>query len=137
MEDRGEWPSVMGVLKGELQMLSMGERPPGEKPPGDRRPIEFMLARLVAVRDPLDAKEPLRPVVEIEDMDPWGTTVRRGVGEDREAPSRRRRSSPVPGKPCASTSSTGGEDARRFWPRCRRPMPAISSMWKSASSAFS
>lgn len=113
IEDWGEWVREIGVLKGELQIPSTGE-----SPLGDTRPNELPLVMLVAARDMFEAYDPLRPTEDTEEMDmlPWGITVNRGVGDCREAPSRRRSNSPEFGRLCMTKSSPGGEEARLFSP---------------------
>jgi hypothetical protein len=103
---------------------SDGDKPPGDRPPGDLRPyeLELMLVKLLVVMV-MAVYDPLRPAEEILETEPWGMTVRRGVGEPLEAPFSRRRSMSLAKD--GGGSSPAGEEARRFCP----------AMWYSARSS--
>ncbi|KAL5324317.1 hypothetical protein ACEPPN_008862 [Leptodophora sp. 'Broadleaf-Isolate-01'] len=92
------------------------EIPPGETPPGDRRPYELMLVILLAVTERVEAYELFLGAEAVDDTEPeveW----KRGVGEARDADSRRLyRSLALPTVCKVGPSSPGGEEARLFWP---------------------
>lgn len=92
--------------------LSVGDRAPSNW----QCPNDFILVMLLAASDRLDWYELLRSADNTDYMDPWGTMLKRGVGDSCEAPSRRRSRSLNVAVPCGSSgSSMGGDDTRRFW----------------------
>lgn len=107
----GEGSSETGALSGDVQLSSVprGDMAPGENGTGDRLPNPV----LVAERLRLDMYELLLAADDTEDIDPWCSEPRRGVGDPRDGSSRRLQNSPWPGR-VKGRSSPAGEEARRF-----------------------
>jgi len=90
------------------------EIPLGERPPGDNRPYELRLVMLLVVTERVEAYELFLGTEAVDDTEPefeW----KRGVGEARDADSRRLyRSLALPTVCRDGPSWPGGEEARLF-----------------------